>query len=449
MYIKDKCSILSHKNIDASKNLYDNSMITTKKYNSINHKYKYYRPPNYGRALVMVDEINNVQLDMKGVGTNKYYIHKNNSNDYILKEYIPSMTSHRTGTFPLGEAIEEYFNEHIFRNAVNHSAIFNKLGLHTLKSYAVIKLNINHKDGTPIAVYVRQATNRYIDLFDNNNKLLISGILSGYGIGTHANSGFYLNTNEFINIQGTQNYSLNNIYNLREKRVYLLDFSGFYYYKNNFFETEVFTHNIITYLVDKTKEKFTMLLIEQFRLKDIINKKNYELLNKISVLLKGKPNLNSKNVLLIYRYIKDFVNSYFIENIENDIISNLIINIKKILGNLSFWFKCSISDCPSMISFSEDESGMYDVRIRRYLLETYGRNRLEADKLNVIICNIRKEFLELVRKCSNIETYEEIDDIAYEITISNQKIIKELEILEIIKTRILETSKIESLFSNS
>lgn len=90
---------------------------------------------------------------------------------------------------------------------------------------------------------------------------------------------------------------------------------------------------------------------------------------------------------------------------------------------------------------------------REFYMQTIGHDvpyfhfRFVISK-NWDVCNIRKEFLELVRTCSNIETYDEIDDIALEITISNQKIIKELEILEIIKVRILETSKIESLFSN-
>lgn len=117
LYILSRCAITSVKNYDNRHNLYINMDNEHNIFGNIN-KFKnvnYYRPANYGRSLVMVETIGNetIQLDMKGVGTGKYY---SLSDDGILKhiEYAPTIATHKTGVFPLGEAIEEYFNEHIY-----------------------------------------------------------------------------------------------------------------------------------------------------------------------------------------------------------------------------------------------------------------------------------------------------------------------------------------------
>lgn len=404
-YILSRCAIISVKNYEARMNLYANM---DNQYNIFSgpdkfKNVKYYRPANYGRSLVMTETIGDetIQLDIKGVGTGKYYKILDDGTFQIV-DYAPIVASHRTGVFPLGEAIEEYFNEHIFRHIISNDAYLTALKIDSLRSYAVIKLNIRLNDDkyTELAVYVRQATNRKIDLFNEQNKLMLSTVLSWYGMGSHYSYGHYLNIIKYLNLQGTEDYNEDEmINNTINKYVYVIDFSGYYYYCSDFFKNSlILRSNVRKHLYDNVSNKLFANLGSEINLVSL--RKNYPVMKVIAKLF-GNDNLDDKNKWALNDTIKLYVHQYiFSEN--STIVRRIIDNVVEELVNLSnhFWFKCSITDCPSMKQFCE--KGNYDVEIRTKLLETYGKNISDGKKLNILICNIANEFNEKKKSCENL-----------------------------------------------
>lgn len=378
-YMLDNCAIMSNNNHHKKETLY--SELETTKFNNIkeNKNVQYYRPPQYGRSIVYKDNNNQIELDLKGVGTGEYFKLINDSDNiddkiYTHVEYMPEIKSHKTGMFPLGEAIEEYFNEHNFRNIIEHDDILKSYKIQTLKSYGIIKLNLKLNTNEECGIYIRQTVNREIDLFNHDNKLKLSTIFSKYGIGTHANDGNYLNLSQYINIQGSSN-------DLGNKIIYLIDFSGYYYYRpdNIYCLTK---NNIIKYMSIKINDKIVGYLHNHKNLRHII--KNYDNVDSKKILEIYSTYFNEKlddtNKFKIYEIIKTFSYNY-ISKIEYDEIIKAILNkFKKIFDDM--WFTCSLTDTDSMREFCEN--GNYDIEIRRNLLEKYNNQHMLTDVINRI-----------------------------------------------------------------
>lgn len=288
------------------------------------------------------------------------------------------------------------------RHIITNDAYLTALKIDSLRSYAVIKLNIRLKDGqyTELAIYVRQATNRKIDLFNYENKLILSTVLSWYGMGTHFSHGNYLNIIKYLNLQGTDNYSENELaHNTAQKYVYVIDFSGYYYYCNDFFKNPtILRDNIRKYIYDVIHNKLFINLNSELRLASL--RKNVNAIKNIAKLF-GNYNLDDTNKWALHETIKAYVHQYIFS--ENSLIVKRVIDyIISELVNLSeyFWFKCSITDCPSMKQFCE--KGNYDVEIRAKLLEKYGRDKIDGKKLDILICNVVNEFNEKRKLCKNL-----------------------------------------------
>jgi len=405
-YILDNCSIMSIKNYNNADKLY-NEDIKKRSILVPTDKNKYYRPPNYGRSLVFDDINNKVQIDMKGVGANKYFVF--DSNKYSSKEYEPEIVSHRTGCFPLGEAIEEYFNEHIFRNIVYHNTFIKKAKIDTLKSYGIIKLNITLKneEKTPIAIYLRQAINRNIDLFNETNKLILSSILSIYGIGSHANGGNYLNINEYINVQGSDELEdIKNLDKITERIIYLIDFSGFYYYCKSNFE-ELIKQNLIIFLSIKIGDYYIQKLQKSSNIKELVTgfkkEENKQELIKLTKKYTSDEVIILDNKNSIYGYISRYILKFITDNVDKEPVKKTFIEIYQQLKSLSFWFTCNITDTTSLKDFCE--KGNYDIDIRKKLLEEYGTVD-KSDKLNKLICQITSEFNKYNVVCQETTIYD-------------------------------------------
>jgi hypothetical protein len=396
-YILKHCAIMTSSNVEKKDILYKNELNLQLKKNIDN--YSYFRPPNYGRALVFIDNLNNVQFDMKGVGVGKYFKKNDDNEFYQSVDYLPSHTSHKNGCFPLGEAIQEYFNEHNFRNIIRHSDIMRMYNIDTLKSYAIIKLNIKLSDGfnTEIGIYVRQVVNREIDLFNLKNKLFFSTIFSMYGIGSHANGGNYINMIEYINVQGSNNIIFSSEY---KPIIYLIDFSGYYYYCDNNILKQIITQNVIKYVSTYIIDLFFLYINEKSNLKMYLKQHNNDeielLANKLDDTL-----IHEKNKFEIYKIIRQYylkkINTHYVNNTNNNIIEIIQLIISLLMNIIEqYWFKCNLTESKSMYEFCE--MGEYDVRIRQKLLKQFG-NPKEASNLNNLICNIADEFNIISQKC--------------------------------------------------
>ncbi len=165
-----------------------------------------YRPPEYGRALVIpvskpyaplaTEEIG--LIDAKGVGA-----------------VNPALRDHGDGLATLGECIREFVYEKMVNKVFDHS----KSGIKTVGTYAVIDagFDLRHTDKStsPAGIVLRQAHERYVSkssLFSEENSLKIENILRRYGL---TSAGAYRSDSiERINVQGT-------------KKGAVLDFGGF------------------------------------------------------------------------------------------------------------------------------------------------------------------------------------------------------------------------------
>jgi hypothetical protein len=402
-YLLQNCAVMSKGNFEKKDIMYDNHEHINLKLKKNIHNY--YRPPNYGRSLVFVDEINKIEFDMKGCGVNRYFKKTDDSIIYNSVDFMPSHRSHKSGCFPLGEGIEEYFNEHNIRNIIKHNDIMKTYNVDTLKSYGIIKLNISLSDNehTQICIYLRQTVNRHIDLFDIENRLKFSTIFSSYGIGSHAKDKCYINLIEYINVQGSKNI---NFFEINNDTVYLIDFSGYYYYQNNDNLKKILENNCINYVIKYISDYILKYVNKNSNLKYLFKTKNLIMLEKLATKANGK--LNKDNILDIYQVFIDYYHELLYKlyktNIGNvyDLIQFVFNKLYMIFQN--YWFKSSLTDCESLKEFCE--SGMYDVDIRKKLLEKYGTTE-KATNLSVIIENIGKEYSEMKYKSISMEEINE------------------------------------------
>ena len=162
-----------------------------------------YRPPDYGRALVIPVNAPGSEepiglIDAKGVGALK-----------------PALKDHGDGLATLGECIREFVYEKMVNRVFQHS----NSGIKTVGTYAVIDagFDLRHVDNStsPAGIVLRQAHNRYTErgsLFSDADSLRIEKVLRHYGI---TSAGAYRSESiERINVQGTKSGAV-------------LDFGGF------------------------------------------------------------------------------------------------------------------------------------------------------------------------------------------------------------------------------
>lgn len=163
-----------------------------------------YRPPDYGRALVIpvnapgADDAPIGLIDAKGVGA-----------------LAPALEDHGDGLATLGECIREFVYEKMVNRVFQHS----KSGLKTVGTYAVIDagFDLKHVDQStsPAGIVLRQAHTRatgYMSLMSEEDSLKVENVLRHYGLtsaGAYRSEPF-----ERINVQGTKGGAV-------------LDFGGF------------------------------------------------------------------------------------------------------------------------------------------------------------------------------------------------------------------------------
>ena len=143
---------------------------------SSEHRFAY-RPPRYGRALVyeVFDPSDtSVQvglIDAKGVGATN-----------------PIQKNHGNGIATLGEVIREY----VYEKMVNEILAEEKIGHHTIGSYAVIDpgFDVIHEDGSqsPAGFYLRQAHHRNSsEYIKGASEVKIKSALAKYGVDAAGN----------------------------------------------------------------------------------------------------------------------------------------------------------------------------------------------------------------------------------------------------------------------
>lgn len=162
-----------------------------------------YRPPDYGRALVIPVNAPGTEnpiglIDAKGVGALK-----------------PALKDHGDGLATLGECIREFVYEKMVNRVFQHS----QSGLKTVGTYAVIDAGFDLKHGdqstSPAGIVLRQAHSRstgYMSLMNETDSLKVENVLRHYGLtsaGAYRSDPF-----ERINVQGTKGGAV-------------LDFGGF------------------------------------------------------------------------------------------------------------------------------------------------------------------------------------------------------------------------------
>lgn len=270
---------------------------------------RFYRPQNYGRAVVFRDMKNNIQMDIKGVGRGRYYKHIIGDKPKESDKSPMLGNSHSDGLLSIHNSIGEYFGERVLRLATDTNPIFKYLNVHTIRSYGIISLNLiisglNHT----ASLYLRQSSLRNIDQLQEQDKFYFQNSLSWFGISSYDSNGSRLMINKNLNIQTNININIqrnqfeelysSKIESINDKNInyisifnpkytnnerhpsFILDFGHYY-----FLDEANFENIYVDFLKNSILEKATYKIVEIFiKNNTLIDYSKYSIDNNYSFL---------------------------------------------------------------------------------------------------------------------------------------------------------------------